>query len=87
MLKEIIEKVLEDKWSQNVKTKWKPPKGTFAKETKPVDTAKTVCDGHKGDLKSAVASVDFYFNRKKEEPGDEKRRKEIIDILHKICKG
>jgi len=86
MLKEIIEKVLEDKWSQDVKTKWKPPKGTFAKETKPEDTAKTVCKGHK-DLKSASASVDFYFNRKKVEPGDEKRRKEIIDILHKICKG
>ena len=89
MIREIIEKILEDKWTQKVKTKWHPPKGTFAKETKPEETAKIVCNGHKGDLKSAVAAVNFFFNRcgDKCSGWGEKRRKEIIDILHKICKG
>ena len=83
-----IEYVTEENWTQNVKPKWHPPKGTFAKDTPASKSAEVVCKGHKGDLKSAVASVNFFFNRCGEKCADwgEKKRKEIIDILHKICK-
>jgi len=86
MFRELVQKIREENWVNKVKPEWTPPEGTFAKETPAEKTAEIVCKGHKGDLKAAVASVNFYFNRKKDEPGDEKRRKEIINILHKICK-
>ena len=90
MLKEIIETIIQEKekWINKVKPKWHPPKGTFAHDADPTESAKIVCKGHKGDLKSAVASVNFFFNRcgKKCEGWGEKKRKQIIDALHKICK-
>jgi len=79
--------LLEKKWVQSVKPKWHPPEGTFAKDADPKKSAEIICKGHKGDLKKSVASVNFYFNRKKKESGDEARRKAFIDALHKVCKG
>jgi len=88
MIREIIESVLtEEDWVKNVKTKWTPPAGTFAKETPAEKTAEIVCKGHKGDLKAAVASVNFFFNRCGDKCAGwgDKKREQIIDILHKIC--
>jgi len=82
MLKEIIEKDLG--WLKKVKTKWSPPKGTFSDDKSPEETAKIVCKGHNGNLKSAVASVNFYYNRAGK--SNDKKRTKIIDILQKICK-
>lgn len=91
MIVELVEKVLNEKemWTQKVKTKWHPPEGTFAKDADPKKSAKIVCDGHKGDLKSAVASVNFFFNRcgKKCAGWGEAKRKAIIAELEKICKS
>jgi len=89
MLKEIIKNILENnKWIDNVKPKWNPPEGTFAEDSDPQKSAKIICDGHKGDLKSSVASVNFFFNRcyDKCKNWREQKRKQIIDILHNICK-
>ena len=85
----IKKKITEEKWVDDVKTKWTPPEGTFAKETPSEKTAEIVCKGHKGDLKKAVDSVNFFFNRCGEKCAGwgEKKRKEIIDILNKKCKS
>jgi len=90
------DKIFLDKmWIQKVKVKWHPPKGTFAKTTKPSETAKIVCKGHKGDLKKSVASVNYFFNRagickqghKNYDSEWCKNKDKIIEELHKICKG
>jgi len=87
MIKRIIENLLEDNWTKDVETKWTPPEGTFEKETPAKKTAEIVCKGHKGDLKKAVDSVNFYFNRCGDKCSDwgEERRKEIIELLNKMC--
>jgi ferritin-like protein/outer membrane lipoprotein SlyB len=52
----------EDKdWSDDVDTKWTPPEGLFENGTAK-EIAKAEKDGHK-DLKSAMASLNFYINR------------------------
>jgi len=88
MLLSIIEKIQKN-WFQKVKVKWHPPEGTFAKDADPEKSAKVICKGHKGDYKSSVASVDFFFNRCGEKCKDwgEKKRKQILDKLNKICQG
>jgi len=89
LFKEILEKVIkEEKWIDKVKPKWHPPKGTFAEDTPADKAAEIVCKAS-DNLKQAVERVNFFFNRcgKKCEPWGEKKRKEIIDILHKICKN
>jgi len=81
--------LLEKKWVQSVKPKWHPPEGTFAKDADPKKSAEIICKGHKGDLKSAVAAVNFFFNRcgKKCAGWGEQKRQAFIDALHKVCKG
>jgi hypothetical protein len=88
MLLSIIEKIQKN-WFQKVKVKWHPPEGTFAKDADPEKSAKVICKGHKGDYKSSVASVDFFFNRcgEKCKGWGEKKRKQILDKLNKICQG
>jgi len=88
MIREILQKLHEEQWLNKVKPKWHPPEGTFSKDADPAKSAKIICQGHKGDYKSAVASVNFFFNRCGEKCKDwgEKKRKEIINALQKICK-
>ena len=87
MIREIIESVIEDKWTDKVKTKHHI-EGVWGEDVPAEKTAKEVCKVE-GDLKSAVSAVNFYFNRCGEKCKDwgDKKRKEIIDILHKICKS
>jgi hypothetical protein len=91
MLKEIFKTIIQEKkyWTQKIKTKWHPPAGTFAKDANPKKSAKIICKGHSGDLKSSVASVNFFFNRcgNKCKGWGEKLRKAIITELEKICKS
>jgi len=88
MIREILQKIQEEQWVNNVKPKWTPPEGTFAKDMPAQKTAEIVCKASK-DLKQAVERVNFFYNRCGDKCKDwgEKRRKEIIDILYKICKG
>jgi hypothetical protein len=93
MLKEIIQETIKKGWVNKVKPKWTPPEGTFAKDANPVESAKVICQGHNGDYKKAVASVNFFFNRagicEKGNPKfDEewcKLKEKIITELEKIC--
>jgi len=80
--------IIKENWTQNVHTKWSPPKGTFSKDANPTKSAKAICKGHKGNLKRAIASVNFFFNRCGKNCADwgEKKRQEIIKELEKICK-
>lgn len=89
LFREILEKVIkEEKWIDKVKPKWHPPEGTFAEDTPANKTAEIVCKAS-DSLKQAVERVNFFFNRcgKKCEPWGDKKREEIINILHKICKN
>ena len=83
ILTSLDKKIKETDWTDVVKTKWTPPEGTFSKDTPAEKTADIVCKGHK-NLKSAVSSVNFYFNRLGDS-SQEQRRDKIINILHKIC--
>ena len=89
MKKSFKEFLKEENWIKNVDTNWNPPKDTFAKEISAKVSAEVVCKGHKGNLKKSIDSVNFFFNRcgEKCKNWGEQRRKEIIDILHKICKN
>lgn len=61
----------------DVKTKWHPPEGLFtSKNFKKI--AIEVYKGHKNDLKSSIASINFYMNR-----GGSNLSKETKEILEK----
>jgi hypothetical protein len=83
----VEESLTEENWVNKVKPKWTPPEGTFAKDTPAEKTAEIVCKASE-DLKQAVERVNFFFNRCGEKCSGwgEQKRKQIIDILHKICK-
>jgi len=50
----------EEEWSDDVKTKWSPPEGTFTKPAKEV--AAILKKGSK-DLQQAMSRLNFYINR------------------------
>ena len=50
----------DEEWSDDVKTKWTPPEGTFTKSAKEVaDVLKKNSD----DLQQAMSRLNFYINR------------------------
>ena len=63
MIRELIQKIKEEYWTDKVKLKWDPPKGTFTADADPAKSAKIICDGHKGDFKTSVDCVMFFRNR------------------------
>ena len=82
MIKEMLE-VLEG--LSDVKTKWTPPEGTFAKDADPKKSAEVICKGHKGDLESAVASVNYFFNRCGDNCKDWNLKDKLLNELRKMC--
>lgn len=96
MLKNILEEILEKKqWVKDVKVKWHPPKGTFAKDADPEKSAEIICKGHDGDLKSSIAALNFFKNREgvcdekssHYDPEWCKKLNQIEKNLEKMCKN
>ena len=52
----------DDNWSDDVKTKWTPPKGLFSETTPPNKIADTLFKASK-DLDQAMSRLMFYINR------------------------
>jgi len=79
-----ILQLLEDKWSGDVKVKVHPPEGLFAKGSAE-EIANWAWKAHKGDLKSAMASLNFYINRggKKLPPDQEAKIEKAKELLRK----
>ena len=71
----------DKEWSDDVKTKWSPPKGTFTKPAKEV--AAILKKGSK-DLQQAMARLNFYINR----AGDnlDKKTKAELEKAKKLLK-
>ena len=61
IMKESV-KEADDNWSDDVKTKWTPPKGLFAETTPPNKIADTLFKASK-DLDQAMSRLMFYINR------------------------
>lgn len=59
-------------WSDDVDTKWTPPEGLFENGTS-TDIAKAEKKGHK-DLKSAMASLNYYINRAGKNLSNERKK-------------
>lgn len=68
----------EDKWSGDVKTKKHPPEGKFTQGAEAV--AKWLKSSH-DSLKSAVAALNFYRNRNKDNMSQDKHD-QILGMLH-----
>ena len=81
--KYIIEK---EKWSKDVKTKWKAPEGFFKQSSSEIATG--LKKAHK-DLKSSMSALDFYINRsgKNISQKDKDRLELAKEKLHKIFKS
>ena len=84
-LKKLFESVFlslnEDNWSDDVSTKWKPKPGTFDGSAEEI--ADEIYKNH-SDLKSAMASLNFYINRAGDKLSSERKAalnkaKELLD--------
>lgn len=73
-----------EKWSGDVKTSWDAPEGLFA-EGSAQKIADEVLKGHKGDVGSAIKSINFYQNRAGVNLSDERKKimQKVIEILQK----
>lgn len=76
----LLEALLEDKWSGNVKTSYHPPKGLFTKSAE--DIAKQL-KKDSSSMKQAVDRAVFYFNRNKKSDENTNKRKAVIAAIHK----
>jgi len=78
--------IMESLWSGKVKSKWKPSPGLFA-SCNAAKIADEVSKGHK-DLKSAIASINFYRNRAGENLSKKCQlaMEKAIELLHKKYK-
>lgn len=77
--KESIEE--KEKWSADVKTKWKAPEGTFTKSASEI--ASIVLKGHKGDAGSAIKAINFYLNRAGKDISNRGEVEKAMGILQK----
>lgn len=72
-----------NRWSQDVDTKWKPSEGLFES-----GSAKQIAEeefkGHK-DLKSAMASINFYLNRGGDNINEDRRK--IIEKAKELLRN
>jgi hypothetical protein len=85
ILSEMVDALIEKKWSAKVKTKWSPPEGFFKQP------AGKVASGLKSaskDLQQAMSRLNFYINRvgKKLSKGDLARLEKAKDKLQKLYK-
>jgi hypothetical protein len=74
--------ILADKWSGDVKTKWKAPEGLFTKSAETI--ANELYKSH-DDLKGASSALTFYINRAGSNLSDADKEKfdKVRELLHK----
>ena len=72
----------DDEWSDDVKTKWKPPAGLF---TEPATKIASVLADASKDLDQAMSRLDFYINRagKLLKPKDKQNLESVKPLLRK----